>query len=69
MMDQEALFGAKISGHYFYEAPDGGDDALFSLYLMIRFLGKYGRPLAYLRRSCPDVFMTSDLRLAVPPHE
>jgi phosphomannomutase / phosphoglucomutase len=69
MMETGALFGAEISGHYFYQAIEGGDDGMYTACRLIAFLARCGRPLSDLRRQCPVVFMTPDLRLAVPPKE
>lgn len=63
MLESGALFGAEISGHYFYRCLDGGDDALFSACWMISWLAQSGRNLAEQRRACPAVFITPDLRL------
>jgi len=66
LADGNALFGAEISGHYFYRALGGGDDGLYTACLVIEHLGRSGRSLAELRRQCPQVFMTPDLRIAAP---
>ncbi|MCC6494348.1 MAG: hypothetical protein IT424_15155 [Pirellulales bacterium] len=65
MLDTGALFGAEISGHYFFRALDGGDDALFAACWMIDYLARSERALADLRRECPPSYMTPDLRLPV----
>ena len=66
MLDTRALFGAEISGHYFYEALAGGDDGLYTACRMVVHLAEQGRPLAALRRECPIVYATPDLRVRVP---
>lgn len=63
MIEKKALFGAEISGHYFYQALEGGDDGLFTACRMIDFLAEEKKSLSALRRSCPPVWMTPDLRL------
>lgn len=65
MINTGALFGAEVSGHYFYRQLGGGDDGLYSACRMIRYLGTCGQSLATLRRLCPPVFMTPDLRVAI----
>jgi phosphomannomutase / phosphoglucomutase len=65
MMQTGAVFGAEISGHYFYDILRGGDDGLFSAVRMIRYLAQTGRQFSALREACPAIFMTPDLRLAV----
>jgi len=63
MLDEGALFGAEISGHYFYGDLDGGDDGLYSALRMIALLACTGETLAALRNTCPRIAMTPDLRL------
>jgi phosphomannomutase/phosphoglucomutase len=62
MIASAALFGAEISGHYFYDALCGGDDGLFTACRMIAYLGRSGESLAALRRSCPVVYLTPEIR-------
>jgi phosphomannomutase / phosphoglucomutase len=62
-----AVFGAEVSGHYFYRALEGGDDGLYTACLVIAHLARSGQSLADLRRGCPPVYMTPDLRLTVAP--
>lgn len=69
MRDTNALFGAEISGHYFYRDLKGGDDGLYSACLLIEHLARSGRPLSELRRACPPVYMTPDLRVTVSPDQ
>lgn len=66
MIKENALFGAEISGHYFYRDLEGGDDGLFTACRMLAHLGEGGKSLAELRKGCPPVFMTPDLRVAPP---
>lgn len=67
MIESRALFGAEISGHYFYRALEGGDDGLFTACRLIDYLARSGTTLAELRRRCPPVFMTPDLRVPLDP--
>jgi len=69
MRHSKALFGAELSGHFFYGELDGGDDGLFSACRLIAYLASSGWRLSELRRQCPRVYMTPDLRLPVPPDE
>jgi phosphomannomutase / phosphoglucomutase len=64
MREENALFGAEISGHFFYDELDGGDDGLFTACRMISLLARERRGLAALR-DMPPVHMTPDIRLAV----
>jgi phosphomannomutase/phosphoglucomutase len=66
MLKERALFGAEISGHFFYEELDGGDDGLFTACRLIRHFAGSGRNLADLRRECPPVFVTRDFRVPIP---
>ena len=63
MVDSGARFGAEVSGHYFHQALAGGDDALYTVCRLIAYLARSGRTLAELRRACPPVYMTPDLRV------
>jgi phosphomannomutase / phosphoglucomutase len=66
MCDSGAIFGAEVSGHYFYKALDGCDDGLYTACLVIAYLARSGKSLGELRRGCPPVYITSDLRLEMP---
>lgn len=63
MLEENALFGAEISGHYFYRELDGGDDAFYTGLILLRQLQRTGRSLSSLRGDCPPVFMSPDLRI------
>lgn len=69
MQEEGALFGAEISGHYFYELLGHGDDGLYSAARMVAYLAAMRLPLAALRRSCPPIFLTPDLRIACSPEK
>jgi phosphomannomutase / phosphoglucomutase len=68
MGDTAAVFGAEVSGHYFYKALEGCDDGLYTACLVISHLAKSGKTLAELRRGCPPIYMTPDLRISMPPN-
>jgi len=63
MIEGEGLFGAEVSGHYFYGELDGGDDGLFTACRIVRYLDAQGIGLAEQRRLCPLIYTTPDLRL------
>jgi phosphomannomutase / phosphoglucomutase len=65
MCDSKAVFGAEVSGHYFHRALIGGDDGLYTACLLIAHLARSDRALSELRRACPPVYMTPDLRVSV----
>ena len=67
MLQADALFGAEVSGHYFFRTLEGGDDGLFAACQLIAHLDRCKLTLAELRRMCPPVFITPDLRVPVEP--
>jgi len=69
MLDSRAVFGAEISGHYFFGELEGGDDGLFAACRMIDYLGRSKQPLSALCRGCPATFMTPEIRVPVRPHD
>ncbi|MHB8897196.1 MAG: phosphohexomutase domain-containing protein [Thermoguttaceae bacterium] len=69
MLQSGAVFGAEVSGHYFFRALGGGDDGLFAACWIIDFLAHSGRSLSELRQSCPPVHLTPDLRIPIDPDE
>ena len=69
MLESGAVFGAEISGHYFFRALEGGDDGLFAACWIIDYLAHSGRSLSELRQSCPTVHLTPDLRIPVEPEQ
>jgi phosphomannomutase len=69
MRESGAVFGAEVSGHYFFRGLAGGDDGLYTACLLIEHLARSGGTLAQLRRACPPVYMTPDLRISMAPAE
>lgn len=65
MLDEGGIFGAEISGHYFYGELDGGDDGLFTAARMLAHLARAEKSLTELRRTCPPIAMTPDLRVTL----
>ena len=51
MQESGALFGAEISGHYFFGELAGGDDGLFAACRMIAYLAQSGKSPAESRRG------------------
>jgi phosphomannomutase len=66
MSETHALFGAEISGHYFHRVLHGGEDGLYTACLLIAYLARSRIKLSELRRGCPPIYMTPDMRIAVP---
>jgi phosphomannomutase len=70
MLESKACFGAEVSGHYFFRDLAGGDDGLFAACWMISHLAHWaGKSVSELRRTCPKVFMTPDLRVPMDASE
>ncbi len=69
MIRTGAPFGAEVSGHYFFGALEGGDDGLFAACRLIAYLAASGKSLSELRRACPLVYITPDLRVPVEPSQ
>jgi len=67
MCDVGGLFGAEISGHYFYGDLGGGDDGLYTACRAIAHVARSGRNASELRRECPPVFISPDLRVSMSP--
>ena len=63
MIEEKALFGCEVTGHYFFRELDGGDDGLFAALYMADLVHRRGLPLADLRRTLPPFFVTPDLRI------
>ncbi|MEN6557257.1 MAG: hypothetical protein ABFC54_03660 [Thermoguttaceae bacterium] len=64
MLDTDALFGAEVSGHYFYRRLGGGDDGFYTVCRLLAYLARSGRSLAELRKACPPMYITPNLRIA-----
>jgi phosphomannomutase/phosphoglucomutase len=66
LLERQALFGAEISGHFFFRDL-GGDDALYASCLLLQILQAEGRSLATLLAGVPRYPITPDIRLPCPP--
>jgi len=66
MCETAAPFGADIGGHYFHRTLNGSDDGLYTACRVIAYLARSEKTLAELRRGCPPVHVTPDLRVSVP---
>ncbi len=65
LLERQALFGAEISGHFFFREL-GGDDALFASCLLLQILQAEGKSLAALLAEVPRYPITPDIRLCCP---
>jgi len=63
VIEEEALFGVEISGHYFYGEVRGADDGLYSALMMGRLLDETGRRLSDLAAAIPHYYSTPVVRL------
>ena len=68
MREVGAIFGAEISGHFFYGGNlyyvSNGDDALYTTLMLFRALEERGQSLAELRKELPAYFTSPELRVA-----
>jgi len=65
MIDDDALFGGELSGHFFYRQLDGGDDALYSA-LRVAELAQRGEPISQIVDEMPRYAITPDIRVPYP---
>lgn len=63
MLQTDAIFGARTSGHYFFRELAGSDDALYCACRLIWHLACSGQELSELRREAPEVCITPELRV------
>lgn len=69
MQETQALFGVGLRGHFFFGDLAGDDDGLFAACRLIAHVDRTGSSLADLRRECPAIYMTPDLRVRLDPQE
>lgn len=63
MINENALFGGEISGHYFHQALNGGDDGLYTAVMLIDYLVKNNLNLNSMANNIPNYAITPDLRI------
>jgi phosphomannomutase/phosphoglucomutase len=68
LLDEGAVLGGEVSGHYFFGAI-GGDDALYATLYYLRVLDALGLSAAEALATVPAYPITPDIRLPCPPAE
>jgi phosphomannomutase/phosphoglucomutase len=66
LIEEGALLGGEVSGHYFF-AQTRGDDALYATLLLLKVLDSWEIPLSQALASVPTYPITPDMRLPCPP--
>jgi len=70
MIAEDCLLGCEVSGHYFLQELQGGDDGLFTSLLVSEMVGRAGS-FYRLRQTVPPFYVTPDLRFpadSIPFH-
>lgn len=63
MILEKAVFGGELSGHFFYDLLEGGDDALYSSLLMGKIVSEGGKKLSQMVGVIPKYYITPDIRI------
>lgn len=66
MMVENALFGAEVSGHYFFRELNCGDDGLYATLQMARCISEGEGPFSAQLASVPVPVITDDIRIELP---
>lgn len=66
MFETNAIFGAEVSGHFYFGRIEATDDGVYAACRILDYLARTGWTLSELRQECPPLFLTSDLRVPVP---
>jgi phosphomannomutase/phosphoglucomutase len=70
MLEENAIFGAEMSGHFFYRALKGGDDGLYTACLVAKMLlAKANESLATMAARCPKYAISPAVRIPCPADE
>jgi phosphomannomutase/phosphoglucomutase len=69
MLDEDAIFGGEMSGHFFYRALKGGDDGLYSACLVALMLAKKDEPLSAIAGRVPKYAITPAVRIPCSAEE
>ncbi len=68
LLDEGAVLGGEVSGHYFFGAI-GSDDALYATLYYLRVLDAMGLSPSRALATVPAYPITPDIRVACPPEE
>lgn len=63
MIEEQALFGVEVSGHFFHRSLQGGDDGLYTAMMLASLVDAGQRSLAESAEQVPRYPITPDLRL------
>jgi len=66
LIEEGAILGGEVSGHYFF-GELRGDDALYATLLLLRVLDRLGIPLSEAMATVPAYPITPDIRLPCAP--
>jgi phosphomannomutase/phosphoglucomutase len=66
LLEEDAILGGEISGHYFFRAI-GGDDALYATLFLLQVLEALDMSLSAAMDSVPAYPITPDLRVPCAP--
>lgn len=69
VLERQAFAGIEISGHIFLREIEGRDDPLYTALMLAAWLSQGEHKLAELVDGLPPMFMTEDIRIALPPDE
>jgi phosphomannomutase len=67
MRETDAMFGADVSGRYYFRVWSDSDDSLYAACRALAHLARSGRTLSSFRRECPPIFATPDLCVPAAP--
>jgi len=63
VLQENALFGGELSGHFFYRKLNANDDGMYAFLRCARMIGRAGKPLSDILADIPAANATPALRL------
>ena len=63
VLQENALFGGELSGHFFYRKLNANDDGMYSFLRCARMIGGAGKPLSTILEDIPTANATPALRV------